>query len=603
MEFEHLPHYLLGENLKTHNLLTNIASSLGGGGGGGFTGDDEDDIYDSGSHGIKSFDHFLDQNGTLPRSNDPTEKKLRWLRSQIIGGTAEFNTPFGRRLLTYADHTASGRSLHYIENFIKHNLLPFYGNSHTSDSYVGYRTTKMVHEAANYVKKCLGGGEDDPIMFCGSGSTAAIKRLQEVMGLAIPSILRERMLKCLSNEERWVVLVGPYEHHSNILSWRESLAEVVEIRLDHHGLIDMEELREKLEFYKAKNRPILGSFSACSNVTGICTNTRANARLLHRFGGFVCFDFAASGPYKKIDMKSGQIDGYDAIFLSVHKFLGGPASPGIVLMNKALYRLGSSPPSTCGGGTVNFVNGYDNKVVSRSFILVEIGRPISLCIRCFGNSASSCRCSFLVIFLKRGWDDQQKKGLDLWRETQNKRGKPLHGPFVAKLLNDLFGIQARGGCACAGPYGHMLLNVNEPHSLTFRSVIQKGYAGIKPGWTRVSFPYYMSEEEFEFILTAIEFIAIYGQRFLPWYHFSWRTGSWTFKKDVLRDNYNNVLSGIIKTLNMECNENQENKKVDMSSKYTNYLETAKQIASLLPKFPPQRKIPEEIDIDLVPFVV
>ncbi|PIN20610.1 Cysteine desulfurase [Handroanthus impetiginosus] len=654
MEFEHLPHYLLGDNLKTHNLHTNIASFLGGGGGGvgGFTGDDEDDIHDSGSHRIKSFDHFLEQKGTLPRSNDPTEKKLRWLRSQIIGGSAEFNTPFGRRLLTYADHTASGRSLHYIENYIKHNLLPFYGNSHTSDSYVGYRTTKMVHEAANYVKKCLGGGEDDPIMFCGSGSTAAIKRLQEVMGVAIPSILRERMLKCLRNEERWVVFVGPYEHHSNILSWRQSLAEVVEICLDHHGLIDMEELREKLEFYKARNRPILGSFSACSNVTGICPNTRAIAHLLHRFGGFVCFDFAASGPYKKIDMRSGRIDGYDAIFLSVHKFLGGPCSSGILLMNKALYQLGSSPPSTCGGGTVNFVNGYnakdtiylDNieeredagtppiiqkiraalafwikeyigykaiKTKEKSYIKRALERLLpSQDIWVLGNTTAKRQAilSFLIYSttystLENKRDDQQNKGLDLWRETGNMRGKPLHGPFTAKLLNDLFGIQARGGCACAGPYGHMLLNVDEPHSLAFRSVIQKGYAGIKPGWTRVSFPYYMSEEEFEFILTAIEFIAIYGQRFLPWYHFNWRTGSWTFKKDVLADNYNNVLNGIIKTLNMECNENQQNKKVDMSSKYTNYLETAKQIANLLPKFPPQRRIPEEIDIDLVPFRV
>lgn len=167
------------------------------------------------------------------------------------------------------------------------------GNSHTTDSYVGYQTTKMVHEAANFVKKCLGGGEEDAIIFCGSGSTAAIKRLQEVMGLAIPSIIRDRFLKCLSKEERWVVFVGPYEHHSNLLSWRQSLAEVVEIGLDQKGLLDMESFKIQLEFYKSKNRPILGSFSACSNVTGICSDTRAISRLLHQFGGFACFDFAA----------------------------------------------------------------------------------------------------------------------------------------------------------------------------------------------------------------------------------------------------------------------------------------------------------------------
>lgn len=159
---------------------------------------------------------------------------------------------------------------------------------------MGEHTTKMMNEATNYVKKCLGGGEEDAILFCGSGSTAAIKRLQEVMGIAISSILRERVLNCLSNEERWVVFIGPYEHHSNILSWRQSLSEVVEIGLDDYTCsIDMEDLRQKLELYKSQNRPILGSFSACSNVTGICSDTRGIARLLHRFGGFACFDFAA----------------------------------------------------------------------------------------------------------------------------------------------------------------------------------------------------------------------------------------------------------------------------------------------------------------------
>jgi selenocysteine lyase/cysteine desulfurase len=150
-----------------------------------------------------------------------------------------------------------------------------------------------VHESAKYVKKCLGGGDEDAIIFCGSGSTAAIKRIQEVMGISVPSILREKTLKCLSNEERWVVFVGPYEHHSNILSWRQSLAEVIEIGLDDNGLIDMDALRLQLHCYQSKHRPMLGSFSACSNVTGIYTDTRAIARLLHQYGAFACFDFAA----------------------------------------------------------------------------------------------------------------------------------------------------------------------------------------------------------------------------------------------------------------------------------------------------------------------
>lgn len=174
------------------------------------------------------------------------------------------------------------------------SLINESGNSHTTDSYVGQRTTKTVEEASRYVKRCLGGGEDDAILFCGSGTTAAIKKLQEVIGVAIPSTLRNRVLEILKNEERWVVFVGPYEHHSNLLSWRNSLVEVVEIPLtDDGGSIDMEVLRVQLQHYESTNRPMLGSFSACSNVTGIVSDTRAIASLLHRFGAFACFDFAA----------------------------------------------------------------------------------------------------------------------------------------------------------------------------------------------------------------------------------------------------------------------------------------------------------------------
>ncbi|KAL8473119.1 hypothetical protein ACS0TY_030091 [Phlomoides rotata] len=498
----------------------------------------------------------------------------------------------------------------------------------------------MVHESTNYVKKCLGGGKEDAIIFCGSGATAAIKRLQEVMGIAIASTLRERVLKCLSGEERWVVFVGPYEHHSNLLSWRQSLAEVVEIGLDHHGLIDMEAFREKLGYYKSRNRPILGSFSACSNVTGILTNTRAVARLLHQFGGFACFDFAASGPYTKIDMRRGEMDGYDAIFVSTHKFVGGPGAPGILLMSNTLYRLGSSPPSTCGGGTVDFVNGFhemDTIYVEKIEEREDAGTPaiigkVRAALAFWIKEYIGCKAikkaeeSFITRALQRlvpnprihvlgntlqSTNRQAILSFLVYQGSLDTRGKPLHGPFVAKLLNDLFGIQARGGCACAGPYAHFLLNIDQPHSLAIRSAIQKGYAGIKPGWTRVSFPYYMSEEEFDFILTAIEFIAMYGHRFLYCYHFNWTTGAWNFRKNTLKDHHHTNISNIrkgsslasmINELNLR-GENQAKTKENVLWKYTNYFETAKLIASFLPIIPPQRSIPKEIDIDLVLFRV
>ena len=222
------------------------------------------------------------------------DDKVAWLRSQLIGKDVEFDTPFGRRVLTYADQTASGRGLRYIEDYIVNEVLPFYGNTHTEDSHVGSKTTRLVHKAARYVKRCMGAGAGDALLFCGAGTTAAIKRLQEVMGVAVPSAdLRERLAAQLRTEERWVVFVGPYEHHSNLLSWRRSLAEVVEIGVDAEGLVDVAALRRALASPEYADRPMLGSFSACSNVTGVMTDTRQLARVLHEHGAFACFDFAA----------------------------------------------------------------------------------------------------------------------------------------------------------------------------------------------------------------------------------------------------------------------------------------------------------------------
>ncbi|KAK7369485.1 hypothetical protein VNO80_11524 [Phaseolus coccineus] len=595
--------------------------------------------------------------------NQCVEEKVRWVRSQIIGNGAEFDSPFGRRIVVYADHTASARSLRYNENFIANHLLPFYGNTHTCDSYVGSRTTKMVHEASEYIKKCLGGGKDDALIFCGSGTTAAIKRLQEVMGITVPSILRERVLKSLNTEERWVVFVGPHEHHSNLLSWRQSLAEVVEIGLDHKGLIDMDALKLQLEAYKDTYRPMLGSFSACSNVTGIHSDTREIAQLLHQYKAFASFDFAASGPYVEIKMRSGESDGYDAVFLSPHKFLGGPDSPGVLLMNDALYRLRSSPPSTCGGGTVNYVNGFNEKdtlylenieerenggtppiiqtvraalafwvkeyvtykeIEKREQVYINkaLKRLMSNPnIEVLGNLSTKRQAilSFIIYSttnessLSPGWgikwlEDSQKqqkqRELNLWKDTESKRGKQLHGPYVATLLNDLFGIQARGGCACAGPYGHQLLTINKSQSLAIRSAIQEGYVGVKPGWSRVSFPYYMEEEEFEFILTAIEFVANYGQRFLPLYSYNLRNGSWRMKKEKLQTLMNQNNCNFQKTLK-EANDLKAVKAGVGTKQFRvlrkSYLDIAKCIAGLLPNFPSETILHEDVNPNVLYF--
>ncbi|OEL13839.1 hypothetical protein BAE44_0025142 [Dichanthelium oligosanthes] len=538
------------------------------------------------------------------------EEKVHWLRSQLIGNDVEFDTPFGRRVLTYADQTASGRSLRYVEDYLTNEVLPFYGNTHTEDSHVGSKTTRLVHKAARYVKRCIGAGPGDALLFCGAGTTAAIKRLQEVIGVASPSAeLRGRLQAQLRTEERWVVFVGPYEHHSNLLSWRRSLAEVVEIGVDADGLVDVAALRRALTSLEYANRPMLGSFSACSNVTGVMTDTRKLARALHEHGAFACFDFAASGPYVKIDMRSGEIDGYDAVFLSPHKFVGGPGTPGILLMNKALYRLNSQPPSTCGGGTVAYVNGFNEEdtvyyddieeredagtppiiqkiraslafwvkeyigyetmdLRERVYSEIAMKRLVSNPnVRVLGNTNVERLpiFSFLIYppVSNSKFEMANEQGCTSpFRDVRRKR-LPLHGRFVTRLLNDLFGIQARGGCACA--------------------------------------------EEFKFILAAIEFIASYGHRFLSLYKFDWITGDWTFRKQAMKYHIMKeelalgtahvLLAGegeskIADKLEKKHGANQKN--------FERYLESAKKIALFLPDISQQVvSVPKGINPDLV----
>ncbi|GJM87814.1 hypothetical protein PR202_ga03807 [Eleusine coracana subsp. coracana] len=586
-----------------------------------------------------------------------SEDKLDWLRSQLIGKNVEFDTPFGRRMLTYADQTASGRSLRYIEDYLVKDVLPFYGNTHTEDSHVGSKTTRLVHKAARYVKRCMGAGPNDVLIFCGSGTTAAIKRLQEVIGVAAPSVeLRGRLSTQLRMEERWVIFIGPYEHHSNILSWRQSLADVVEIGVDADGLIDIAALRRALSSSEYKNRPMLGSFSACSNVTGIMTDTREIARVLHQHGAYACFDFAASGPYVKIDMKSGEVDGYDAVFLSPHKFVGGPGTPGILLMNKGLYKLSSQPPSLCGGGTVAYVNGFseedtiyyddieEREDAGTPPIVQKIRASLAFWVKEYigydrmglhervysetamkrlvsnpniwvlGNTSVERLPIFSFLIYPPVKDSLynnvvDEPSSDRWLEDVKRKRQPLHGRFVTRLFNDLFGIQARGGCACAGPYGHTLLKIENDLSLRLRSAILEGYSGLKPGWTRLSFSYYLSKEEFKFILAAIEFIASYGHRFLPLYKFDWITGNWTFKKEALKYLIMKEELGLAASLDALAENDLfkdevkfERKPKVIQNKFESYLENAKIIALSLPDInQPTVSVPKGVDPDLVLF--
>jgi selenocysteine lyase/cysteine desulfurase len=340
------------------------------------------------------------------------------------------------------------------------------------------------------------------------------------------------------------VFIGPYEHHSNELPWRESIADVVMIREDREGHIDLAQLREELVRYE--DRPLkIGSFSAASNVTGIVSDTAGISRLLHEHGALSFFDFAAAAPYVAIEMDpdGDPAAAKDAVFISPHKFIGGPGTPGVLVARRELFR--NRVPSMPGGGTVAYVNPVEHVYLSDIEHREEGGTPaIVESIRAglvFGLKAAvgveairEREEAFIGRALRR-WEanpsieilgSHEAERLSIVSFVIRNRGRYLHHNFVVALLNDLFGIQSRGGCSCAGPYGHRLLGIDLETSHGFEREISRGCEGIKPGWVRVNFNYFISDAVFEFILDAVDLVASDGWRALADYAFEPATGLW-----------------------------------------------------------------------------
>jgi selenocysteine lyase/cysteine desulfurase len=467
------------------------------------------------------------------------------IRTSVIGEDEAVHGPFGPRRVTYADYTASGRALTFIEDYIREVVLPLYANTHTESSGTGRQTTRFREEARGIIKDALGGTEEDhAVVFVGTGSTAAINRLIDVLNLRLPKDLdaRYHLSDHIPAQDRPVVFIGPYEHHSNELPWRESIAEVVVIHEDHDGHIDVEHLEGEL--VKHQGRPLkIGSFSAASNVTGIITDWRGISELLHRHGALSFWDFAAAAPYVDINMDR---DGLDAVFISPHKFIGGPGTPGVLAARRELFK--NSVPGLPGGGTVAYVNPTEHDYLTDIERREEGGTP---------GIVESIRAG-LVFQLKQKVGAETirareesfiRRAIDRWRQNPNLEilGNPeldrlsivsfvvrhdrrlIHHNLVVALLNDLFGIQARGGCSCAGPYGHRLLGIDLATSHEFEREINQGCEGIKPGWVRVNFNYFISEAVFEFILDAVDLVASDGWRLLPDYRFDAQSGLWTHK--------------------------------------------------------------------------
>ncbi len=538
---------------------------------------------------------------------------FKLLRNEIIGQNTLFNSPYGKRLITYADYTASGKTLGFIEKYLI-KLQEVYANTHTEDSFTGKTMTALVNKAKKNIKFYIGANNNNYLIPIGTGSTGAIAKLCEILGLYLPPGLKAyfniifknnknryqydiKEMYGNINKNRPIVFVGPYEHHSNYLIWKESIAKVIEIELDKFGEIDFEDLNTKLNKYR--NRIKIGSFSASSNITGIKTDCYKLAKLFHLYNGLIFFDFAANAPYDEINMNIDDKSYFDAIFISPHKFIGGPGSSGLLVINKNLYS-NIYAPTVAGGGTVDFVSPYFYQFTKDVETRENAGTPgilqilkselvfefkdligikkiesieseyIKKAFKCLENEDN------LIIL---GPNDPKKR-ISILSFNIKHNDKLLHYKFVAKLLNDLFGIQSRAGCACAGPYAHKLLGIDKNTSLELEQVINEGLYSLRPGFTRINFHYLMSDTEVEFIIKAIQFIAKFGYLFLSQYKINLNNGEWHHNYLI---EYNDIVDhfGIqesLKTIDKDV-FNQEIK--DRFKEYNKYLKEANSIATNL----------------------
>ncbi len=492
-----------------------------------------------------------------------------YLRQQIVGVDSTFKTPFGERLMVYCDYTASGRCLRFVESYLQ-SLQRVYANTHTEDDITGRSMSQLLHEAEEAIKKSVNAGSSGRIIACGTGATGAIDKLQQIVGVSLAPATRRNIGRMLDEADtsfdaaalevaierhRPVVFVGPYEHHSNEISWRQSLATSVEVRLTPDGNIDLGHLEELLQVPEYQDRLRIGSFSAASNVTGIRSNVREISSLLHKHGAMACFDYAACAPYVEIDMNpaaEGDEDpSIDAIFISPHKFLGGPGSSGVLVFNERIYHR-DLPPSMSAGGTVDYVGPEDQDFISRIEEREKAGTPGVLQTLKAGL-VFEIKDRVGVDVIEQREHELTSRALASWGDDDNieilgnpdaarrvgimsfnirdDHGRYLHHKFATALLNDLFGIQSRAGCSCAGPYGHRLLNIDIDTSERYRNVVQQGHCGMKPGWCRVGLHWVMDDAEAGYVIDAVHFIAKHGHRFLALYEFDLATGTWSHKQD------------------------------------------------------------------------
>ena len=465
-------------------------------------------------------------------------------RDNIVGNETWFNTPFGRKKMIYADWIASGRLYQPIEDRITKELGPFVGNTHTETTETGTLMTKAYQYAHRKIKQHVNADENDVIITAGAGMTAVANKFQRILGLKSCSRLEEGV--CIPEEEKPVVFITHMEHHSNHTSWLETIADVVLLEPDGQNMVVPDNLRK--EIVKYKNRKLkIGAFTACSNVTGIEPDYYELAKIMHENEGYVFIDFAGSAPYVDINMHPGDpLKKLDAIYFSPHKFLGGPGSSGVLIFCKSLYH--SAAPDHPGGGTVEWTDPWGgHKYIEDIEIREDGGTPGFL---------QAIRAAF-AIQVKEQMDTKQIRlrekelvknafegfskipGLHILADHVTDRlgifsfwFENIHFNLMVQLLNDRYGIQVRGGCACAGTYGHFLLNVTPEKSKRITEKINSGDLSEKPGFVRVSLHPTMTDEELDIIISAVNEIAANYKEWSAEYVYNSHTNEFSHKNDV-----------------------------------------------------------------------
>jgi len=464
-------------------------------------------------------------------------------RKQVVGIDQSFESPFGIKKIIYADWIASGRLYRPIEEKLLNQIGPFVANTHTETSVTGSAMTLAYKEARNIIKEHVNASEEDVLITVGTGMTGAINKFQRILGLKVTENLKEHTK--VPDAIKPIVFISHMEHHSNQTSWLETIAKVEVIPCNSEGLICLDSFRELL--LKYEQHPIkIASVTACSNVTGIITDYFEVAKLIHSYNGLCFVDFACSAPYVPIDMHPKDKDAYlDAIFFSPHKFLGGPGASGVLIFNKKLYK--NLIPDNPGGGTVAYTNPWgDHDYIDDIETREDGGTPgflqtikAALAIRLkeqMGTENILAREHEIIdrIFIKLS--DIENIHI-LAQRHKDRLGvfsffmDDVHYNLVVKLLNDRYGVQTRGGCSCAGTYGHYLLNVDLSTSKAIEQKILEGCLIERPGWVRMSVHPIMTDMEIDFICEAIKQVALNHEEWGKDYEYNSMKNEFVFKNE------------------------------------------------------------------------